>query len=368
MNNSAEITLLVFPVDMDATAQFLSVGHALGVRLIGATSVEDRIANPRLDELVRLPYISDPGFIQSFEACLEIHGITHVYTPHPAVWTLLNELQERQTVQSRFSLCQPAPYQAIWQDAASGYAWADSIIADRFPQQLISQKGSIKPALKSGEYASLHKQFLQIPGQCDLDKLTAFVHLARVLPQGDLVEIGSLAGRSAFALAWLAVRYGVGNLISVDPWSNQAIEEQGRQAAILNKDMKSIDFEQIFMVYISNISLLTNAGYIRDISAKAIDHYKGAAMEGILKSPQLGTIAVTGKISLLHIDGNHDYDHVRQDIAAWAPYVIPEGWVLLDDYVWAFGDGPKKAADELLQSNGFELAFAMGDTLYLRKR
>ncbi|MEW8287098.1 MAG: class I SAM-dependent methyltransferase [Candidatus Thiodiazotropha endolucinida] len=368
MDTTAAITLLIFPVDMDATTPFLSVGHALGVRLVGATSVENQIADPRLDELIHLPYISDPDFFQAFEVCLETHGITHVYTSHPGVWTILKELQEQQTAHPRFHLCHPAPYQAIWQDAAAGYAWADSAVADPFPQQLTAPKGRVKPALKPGEYAALHKQFLHIPGQCDLDKLTTFAHLARILPQGDLVEIGSLAGRSAFALAWLAERYELGNLISIDPWSNQAIEAQGRQAEILNRDLEAIDFKRIFRVYISNISLLTNAGYIRDSSAKAIDHYKQAAMEGTLMSPQLGTIAVTGKISLLHIDGNHDYDHVRQDIDAWTPYVMPGGWLLLDDYVWVFGDGPKKAGDELLHSNMFDLSFTMGDTLYLRKQ
>jgi hypothetical protein len=47
--------------------------------------------------------------------------------------------------------------------------------------------------------------------------------------------------------------------------------------------------------------------------------------------------------------------------------VVSGGWVLLDDYRWAFGDGPKRAGDELLAGNGFEQAFTLGDTLYLKK-
>jgi hypothetical protein len=226
----------------------------------------------------------------------------------------------------------------------------------------------VKPALRAGEYASLYKQFLRIPGQSDLEKLTAFSHLTRVLPRGDLVEIGSFCGRSAFALAWLGERHEAGNLISIDPWSNQAIEEQGQQAEILNRDMESIDFDKIFQVYISNISLLKNAGYIREVSAKAIEHYNHAVSAGLLTSPQLNTITVEGKISLLHIDGNHNYDYVRQDIETWEPSVMSGGWVLLDDYIWAFGDGPKRAGDALLATNQFDQAFTMGDTLYLRKR
>ncbi|MEW8469633.1 MAG: hypothetical protein AB2637_13960, partial [Candidatus Thiodiazotropha sp.] len=59
--------------------------------------------------------------------------------------------------------------------------------------------------------------------------------------------------------------------------------------------------------------------------------------------------------------------HVRQDLETWEPYVKPGGWVLLDDYHWAFGDGPKRAGDELLASGRFDHTFTLGDTLYLRK-
>jgi hypothetical protein len=368
LDGNPATTLLVFPVDMDAAGPFLSVSRALGIRIIGASSVDKPLVDPALmDELVHLPYISDPGFEDALNSCLDSHGVTHIHTPHPGVWTVLREIQGRQSYPPRFRLCQPSPYQAIWRDSSASYAWADSIVSDPLPQLLLGGDNDLKPSLESQEYAWLHKRFMQIPGQCDMDKLRAFVHLARVLPRGDLVEIGSFAGRSAFALAWLADRYHVGNLISIDPWSNQAIEAQGRQAEILNRDMDAIDFEKIFLVYLSNLSLLKNAAYIREISIKAIDRYKQAAARGVLYSPRLPEVAVQGRISLLHIDGNHEYSHVRQDIEAWEPLVVSGGWVLLDDYRWAFGDGPKRAGDELLAGNGFEQAFTLGDTLYLKK-
>ncbi|MEW8505073.1 MAG: class I SAM-dependent methyltransferase [Candidatus Thiodiazotropha sp.] len=367
MNSDVATTLLVFPVDMDAADRFLSVAAALGIRIIGASSVEDPPAKEALETLIHLPYISDSGFLDTLKTRLEEYQVTHVYTPHPGVWTLLNELLQEQSPDFRFTLCQPSPYQSIWQDAEAGYSWAETILTDPFPQRLLSTDGNLKPALTPGEYAGLYKQFFQIPGQCDLQKLTAFVHLARCLPEGDLLEIGSLAGRSAFALAWLAERYGLGSLVSVDPWSNRAIEDQGPAAEILNRDMAGIGFERIFQVYISNISILANAAYIRDISVKAIDAYMRAAAEGVLESPWLGSVTVTGKISLLHVDGNHEYNHVCQDLETWEPSVMPGGWVLLDDYRWAFGDGPKRAGDELLASGRYDHSFTLGDTLYLRK-
>ena len=69
----------------------------------------------------------------------------------------------------------------------------------------------------------------------------------------------------------------------------------------------------------------------------------------------------------MHIDANHRYDHVRRDIEIWSPYLAAGGWLLLDDYVWAFGDGPQRVGDELLGSPLYDSAFVSGDTLFLRR-
>ena len=89
--------------------------------------------------------------------------------------------------------------------------------------------------------------------------------------------------------------------------------------------------------------------------------------KGFIESGELGSQLISGVISLLHIDGNHSYQFVKRDIELWFPLVIKGGWILLDDYLWAFGDGPKIAGDELLSSGKIDCAFIIGDTLFLRK-
>lgn len=113
--------------------------------------------------------------------------------------------------------------------------------------------------------------------------------------------------------------------------------------------------------------MLNNVGYIRETSETAIKMYTEFAKSGTLPSNELNEISLTGSIAMLHIDGNHRYDHVCRDIHLWAPLVVPGGWVLLDDYVWAFGDGPKRAGDELLSTGNYDVAFTMSDTLFLRR-
>ena len=219
---------------------------------------------------------------------------------------------------------------------------------------------------------SLHRQFVNIPGQCDDLKLMALAHIFRVVPSGDLVEIGSFQGRSAFAIGWLARHYSIGNLICVDPWDNSKVEDQGNQARLVNSELQRgrelVDFEKIFQSFIGAISLLDNASYIRETSEEAVKIYQKAVAAGYLPENELDALPVTGQLALLHIDGNHRYDHVRRDIDLWLPWVKPGGWVLLDDYVWAFGDGPKRAGDELLQTDLFDVAFTATDTLFLRRK
>lgn len=86
----------------------------------------------------------------------------------------------------------------------------------------------MKPALNRAQLVGLHRQYTSIPGQCDEDKLHVLQSIFRVLPQGDLVEIGSFQGRSA----WLAKSYDIGNLICVDPWSKNKIENQGSDSIL----------------------------------------------------------------------------------------------------------------------------------------
>ena len=54
-----------------------------------------------------------------------------------------------------------------------------------------------------------------------------------------------------------------------------------------------------------------------------------------------------GKINTLFIDGSHEYDYVKKDIAALCPQVKPRGWVLFHDY-HPQSAGVKPAVDEWL--------------------
>lgn len=56
------------------------------------------------------------------------------------------------------------------------------------------------------------------------------------------------------------------------------------------------------------------------------------------------------------------------DAQAWTPHVKPGGWIVFDDYVWAFGDGPRRVGDAFLADDiwRIDLSFVTGAALFVR--
>jgi len=54
-------------------------------------------------------------------------------------------------------------------------------------------------------------------------------------------------------------------------------------------------------------------------------------------------------VGLIFIDGDHRYQSVLDDCLAWAPYVIPGGMMILDDWGTAKNPGVERAADRFVR-------------------
>jgi len=63
---------------------------------------------------------------------------------------------------------------------------------------------------------------------------------------------------------------------------------------------------------------------------------------------------------------NHDYGSVKKDCELWLDRMLPGSWLILDDYIWAHGDGPYRAGNELLldQPERIGCAFVCGKALF----
>ncbi|MDH4283838.1 MAG: class I SAM-dependent methyltransferase [Gallionellaceae bacterium] len=355
--------ILIFPIDLPQSQDFARVARQLGFSVIACSSEPiGKDAFPEY-EVASLPYVTDAGFDDAFAYLLSQSKISLVYAPHPAVWWHLKLLQQSVKEMPQFRICNESPYEMDWHSYGGAYQWAESCKArgNFLPEPTL-------PPLSTSSYAGLYRYYMQIPGQSDDIKLWALTCIARSAPAGDVVEIGSLYGKSAFALSWLAKFHHIGSMIAVDPWEVASIRDQGKQANLLNNATLTRNWQQAFLGFAATVSAFDNVGYIRRPSSLAVELYKKAATEGKLFSEELGEAPVTGKIAILHIDGNHKYESVKEDVKVWLPFVKQGGWILLDDYVWSFGDGPKRAGDELLFSGVMiQTSFVVGDTLYIQK-
>lgn len=343
--------LLVFPTDCEANTELYVLLERLGIPVVGASSTKGQ--NFLGKHTFPLPYITDDGFLEKIKLLVCEHEITHFHTSHAGVWGVLKGLVESNELSQEVTLCSEFPFDAEWLRFEKYAFWAKAFLRH---QHLSGSHCT----LREDELAALCKQYNEIPGQCDNHKLESLISIAPKVPVGDWVEIGSLYGRSSFALGFLAQHFCQASLICVDPWDSVEVLGQKGKAEILDKQGAQIDYSKIFKIFQSSIGLLRNVSYIKALSKDGIKRYLKSDLDG---SP----VNIDKEIAFLHIDGNHHFDEVSKDIALWEPHVCVEGWVAIDDYLWAFGDGPKRAGDLLLASKRFDLAFVMGDTLYMRK-
>lgn len=173
-----------------------------GLRVVGASSLAHDPARTNYSEWILLPWIGDTNFASALNCCVRDQNIDVVFTEHPVVWRTLCELLPKMPRKVRLE-AKP------WAAELSDYRTFREI-ARRFlsaPMELAAA-GDPEPMMHLAQVAALVRQFQQVPGQCDHPKLEALLAVFRWMPPGDIVEIGSLWGRSAVALAFLARHSG----------------------------------------------------------------------------------------------------------------------------------------------------------------
>lgn len=151
-----------------------------------------------------------------------------------------------------------------------------------------------------------------------------------------IVEIGSAHGASSIILAEAAKELN-GHLICIDSfpedyYGQEKFGSYGKKQFI--KNMKPYAYEFI------NLS-----------SSEAISYVQQ-------------TVEEIGKIDVLFIDGDHDYEGVMEDIKNYVPLVKPGGYIGFHDY-YNVAFGVRKAVDENL--HGYEGPIQYWDLAVFKK-
>lgn len=329
--------LLVFPINIKSSMAYADVAKELGFDVVECSSVVDYETAER-PGVQQLPYVTDAGFDAAFNALLEKEGIGYLYSAHTAVWGYFNTFIQNHP-ERKLVLCNQIPLNEGGEQVDHALAFGAACV------DFLNEKSSGEHSLGKWFYAGLYKNYYDILGQANSEKLMLLAHVAARAPAGDVIEIGSLYGRSAYALAALSRAHNVGNVLCVDPWAIDAIVNQGKDAALINSVAERYNWNKIFEGFLLNTALLGNLNYLRATSESGCRSYSA---DPVVVSQEFGKTAFSGEAAIVHIDGNHSYENVKKDVDLWLPKVKRGGWLIIDDYEWAFGDGPRRIGDELL--------------------
>lgn len=351
--------LLIFPGAMPAAIERAVRASVQGLDVVGASSIHADSAAQHYPRWAFLPRYDDPAFEATLQAIVAEHGVTAVYCPHTVVYDHLKKIMPRVIPHVVLESTEPfreeiASYRALMKRRDKAGA-LDGIASPVTPG----------PALTPAEMGGLLRFAGSVPGLCSEEKIIALAAAARLAPKGDIVELGSWWGKSAVALGWLSRRYGIGKLLCVDPWD---LGEATQASEDVNAQTAKWDFEEVVAVFQTNLAMLAgDANYLRLPSRDAAAVF---ARDLAVTTEAFGETRYTGRISLLHIDANHELGPVRDDVRLWTPMVAPGGWAILDDYQWPFGDGPRIAGDELMEAWGDDVAaaFVAGTALFLQRK
>jgi hypothetical protein len=353
--------VLIFPGGMPRALEYLQECVRDGRSVVGASSLEYDVSTKKYAEWAFLPFVTQPEFDAALKQVIAKFDIGGVFSPNPVVWHYLNRVLH--DIAPGIPLVNDSPVNV----ELSGYRYAleraRTMLDCPLPLETISPA---KPSISQIEIAALIRHAELIPGMCDHEKICALCEIAKHTTTGDIVEIGSWWGKSAFILARLAHCYSIGKLLCVDPWTNELLVSKDANIMV-DQAFAQVDAEEALTVFEMNLLPynLNHVNYLRMPSVDAAKHY---SKQSKVVTESFGTTNYCGHIALLHIDGNHSYSHAKADIACWSGFVIDGGWIVVDDYIWPFGDGPQRATNEFLAENRNKIAvaFVMGSALFIQ--
>lgn len=359
MNSNRAI--LIFPAGMPRALEFLASCQKEQRRVVGASSLAFDPSRPLYPDWVTLPYVNQDTFGPALTQAIGDLDIGGIYSSNPVVWDYLNRTLAQ--ISPDVSLLNASPANAELEGYRVAKQRGSTLLNTPLPLA-IDQLG--KADMRELEAAALYRHAENIPGMCDHEKLRALYEVARYSPTGDVVEIGSWWGKSAFIFLRLAQFFGIGRLLCVDPWSDAHLVQGDKNGLV---DIASAQFSADEALSVFQVNLQPySRGDVNYLRLPSIDGAKLYRSQSAVHSQAFGTTRYTGRIALLHIDGNHSYENAKADVGTWSDLVMPGGWIIIDDYTWPFGDGPKRVGDEYLAENRSRIAnaFVMGGALFVR--
>lgn len=349
---------LVFPSSVTAALTYAREAAARGEQVVGASSLAGDENAGAFTAWERLPSIHDAGFAEAIVALVGRHGLTHVYAPLTTVHAALSGL----IADGRLALTLVRPNPITEQNAALRRALDRGAVLHGFMAEIAEDAARLPSRTQT---AAVLRYAESLYGESADVKLAAMLAVAAEAPQGDVVEIGTLMGKSASVLVQAARMFQIGAVLTVDPWMPVHALQQD-SPSLVREVVDLWDFDLLSTGYVLNIAPLSD-GRVNHLRLPSEEGFAVYDRDRRVETPDLGRTDYAGGIALLHIDGNHDLEAVRQDWALWGSRMVPGGWVIFDDYTWLHGAGPRRVGDAFLDESGaWDRAFVCGGALFVQ--
>ncbi len=172
---------------------------------------------------------------------------------------------------------------------------------------------------------------LEIPGFCPQPQLATLAVLAQsVPPNGSIVEVGCLFGRSAFT--WASSSKESVKIYCIDPWDEKSMP------AYTGFSMKRGTYQGLIKNtkenFLNNLSLFQNK--IVAIQQKSpLAHWDLS-------------------VDIVYLDGDHTYTSVKDDIVFWSQFLGSKSIICGDDYTAEFS-GLVEAVDEMAMKLDYQV-------------
>jgi predicted O-methyltransferase YrrM len=180
---------------------------------------------------------------------------------------------------------------------------------------------------------------------CSLDKARILAATVIGMRPKVIVEIGVWMGGSLIPMLIALRENGSGRAIAIDPWSPDA--SKAGEAPENVAWWSNVDHDRAFETFKERLARHNVTGYCEILRAPS-DHC----------SPP-------DEIDILHIDGNHSDQAVR-DVERFCPAVRLGGIAVLDDVAWIGGNVVRAA--EIARAMGFAVLGSIGTGIMMQRR
>jgi len=350
---------LVFPATHPDGLKYIQSAIERDEHIIAATSESHVQVFAENVELHVLPYVYDVAFSDVFLQFINKNNIARIYAPVSAVHSWLSRFIHAYNLNIHLIGLSPikreiARFDELMTKVSSYRTYIDSCAGQ-------------KSDLSDLEIASIFRMSSNIYGESNEQKIAGIIAIFNSAPKGDVIEIGSLAGKSASVLTLLAKRYQIGNILAIDPWNSSASVQLDSPETVRVHMVGEWEFEMLPKNFVINMMPigLGNFNYLREESIHGCEIYRKSLS---VTTDVFGKIDYAGKIAVIHIDGNHDYEKVKMDCDLWIPMLSDYSWLILDDYIWTHGDGPHRVGDQLLErfADCIDTSFVCGKALFIK--